>query len=425
MKILIVHYRYFISGGPERYLFNLKELLENNGHKVIPFSIRYAKNADSDYSNYFVPPLSKEDEVYFRDQTWNLKSILKTIERSFYSPEVFNSLKKLIIDTNPDYAIVLQFGKKLSPSVLMALDDRKIPFIVRVSDFGMICSNSHFLRKQQVCELCIKGDLLYSVRHKCVQDSYAASLVNFLAKKFHGLMGYYNNIKLFVVPSKFTMNKMIEAGYSPAKLIHVPTFINSVHISNQQINKKRQIIYIGRIDKTKGVHVLLKALKILQDGYYPEFDCIIAGSGPVDYKNNLTSYIEKNNIKNVFFTGQLEKRELFKLVRESLFSIAPSLWYDNMPNSVLESLALGTPVLASNHGSFPEILKNGDTGLLFVPGDAQDLSTKIKFLFNNRDLLGEMSKNAIEYIIKSHSPDKHYHNIIGLYDKLKSCTLAN
>jgi len=419
MKILIIHYRFFISGGPERYLFNLKQLLEKNGHEIIPFSIRYAKNVKSKYNNYFVPPLSKDSEVYFREQTWNLKSFIKTLERSFYSSEVYKNLKKLIIDTQPDFAIVLQFGRKLSPSVLSALYDTKIPFVVRVSDFGMICANAHFLRQQKVCELCIQGDLFYSVRYKCVQNSFGASLVNFVAKKFHRYMGYYNNIKYYIVPSKFTLRKMIEAGFSPEKLVHIPTFISNNEIKSCVANKKRQIIYSGRVDETKGVHILLKAIKILQEKSFRNFHCIIAGSGPDDYKNRLQDYLKENNIRNVHFTGHLEKIKLDELLQESLFSVAPSLWYDNMPNSVLESLAAGTPVIASNHGSFPEIITNGDTGLLFNPGNAKDLSNKIKNLLDNKHLLIKMSKNAEKYIKEKHSPERHYENIMYLYDKLK------
>jgi glycosyltransferase involved in cell wall biosynthesis len=419
MKILIIHYRFFISGGPERYLFNLKELLEKNGHKVIPFSIRYTKNVKSEYDKYFVNPLSKESEVYFRDQTWNLKSFLKTLERSFYSPEVYKNLKKLINDTKPDFAIVLQFGRKLSPSVLSALYNTKIPFAVRVSDFGMICANAHFLRQQKVCELCIRGDSFYSVRYKCVQNSFGASLVNFLAKRIHHYMGYYNKIKYYIVPSKFTLTKMIEAGFSAERLIHIPTFISNDEIKNCVVNKKRQIIYLGRVDETKGVHILLKAIKILQEESFRDFYCVIAGFGPYDYIKRLQDYLKENNIRNVYFVGQLEKIKLYELLQQSLFSVAPSLLYDNMPNSVLESLAAGTPVIASNHGSFPEIIIDGDTGMLFDPGDTTDLSNKIKILLGNNELPIKMSKNAKKYIKENHSPEKHYENIMNLYDKLR------
>lgn len=63
MKIVLVNYRYFISGGPERYFFNIKEMLERNGHKVIPFSVKSSRNLPSDYERYFLDVV--DDEVYF------------------------------------------------------------------------------------------------------------------------------------------------------------------------------------------------------------------------------------------------------------------------------------------------------------------------------------------------------------------------
>lgn len=212
---------------------------------------------------------------------------------------------------------------------------------------------------------------------------------------------------------------MIEAGFSPKKLVHIPTFIRNNEIKNCVENKKRQIIYLGRVDETKGIHILLKAIKILQEESFRDFYCVIAGSGPDDYIKRLQDYLKKNNIRNVYFAGQLEKIKLYELLQESLFSVAPSLWYDNMPNSVLESLAAGTPAIASNHGSLPEIIRNGETGLLFNPGDAKDLSNKIKILLDNKELIIKMSKNAKKYIKENHSPEKHYENIMHLYDELR------
>lgn len=417
MKILIIHYRYFISGGPERYLFNLKGLLEEYGHKVIPFSIRYSKNIKTEFSKYFVDPPSKDGEIYFRDQTWDFRGFVKTIERCFYSKEIYNKLKQLIIDTKPHYAIVLQFGRKLSPSVLDALNDNQIPFIVRVSDFGMICANSHFLRRQKICELCINGDLFYSVRYKCVQNSFGASLINFAANKLHHYMKSYQKIRYYAVPSLFTMKKMIEAGFLPEMLVHVPTFIDNNTLRNKT-KKSNQIIYLGRIDRTKGVHLLLEAIKILHKNSFDNFKCIIAGTGPDRYRNQLQRYLKSNNISNVHFTGQLDKTQLNVLVQASIFSVAPSLWYDNMPNAVLESLALGTPVIASNHGSFPEIIKNGSNGLLFEPHDTEDLSRKMEFLLDNNDVISMMSENAETYIKNNHSPHQHYIKLMDLYSEL-------
>jgi len=67
MKIALVNYRYFISGGPERYLFNIKELLKSQGHEVIPFSVQHKKNVATEYEPFFLSPIGKGDEIYFSD----------------------------------------------------------------------------------------------------------------------------------------------------------------------------------------------------------------------------------------------------------------------------------------------------------------------------------------------------------------------
>lgn len=414
MKILIVNYRYFVSGGPERYLFNLKTLLESKGHTVIPFSINYSKNLPTEYSKYFVSPLSSSDEIYFKDQKLNLKSLYKTLERSFYSKEVYNKLNLLINEQKPDFAIVLHYLKKLSPSVLCALKDNDIPFAVRLSDFLMICPNAHLIRINKICELCIKGNLINSVRYSCVQNSKAASIVHYFATKYHIYKKYFDLIPLFIVPSKFTIEKMIEAGYDKNRFIHIPTFV----YQNENIGKKENIIsYVGRIDFIKGVHTFIKALGIIKY-YLKEFRIIIIGDGDKSYLKSLIYLKEKYNLYNLEFTGHIDKIDIINILKKSLFSVSPPLWYENIPNSVLESYSVGTTVIGSDLGSLKELIKDGYTGLFFKPGDWKDLSNKILYLIKNRELAIKMGNNAYNYVNQFHNPDMHYEKLIEVYNRL-------
>jgi glycosyltransferase involved in cell wall biosynthesis len=95
MKIIIINYRYFISGGPERYLFNITELLEKNGHVVIPFSVKSNHNKPSKYENYFLTPIGDGEEVYFREYK---KSDIKTMSKTFRECFIHLRLKKKLID---------------------------------------------------------------------------------------------------------------------------------------------------------------------------------------------------------------------------------------------------------------------------------------------------------------------------------------
>ncbi len=406
MKILIINHRYFISGGPERYLFNLNDLLEEKGHEVIPFSISYSANLQSDYEEYFVPPIAKADEVNFSQHTWDFQTIVKTIQRTFYSKEVYVSLTKLINDTKPDCAIVLHYLKKLSPAVVQALVDKNIPFVVRLSDFGMLCPNELFLRGDQICELCSRGNFLYSVFYKCVKNSYVVSLVNYAAIQYRNWKNYINKINHFIVPSKFLYDRLIAAGFSNNNLFHLPTFVK---INDNKISKrKNQIIYFGRIERSKGIHILVKAINILKYSKTINFQCIIAGYGNKEYQDQIIEYIKNNKLENISFIEFQDIESLETLIKESLFSVSPSIWYENMPNSVLESLTLGTPVIVPNHGSFPEIIINGKNGLLFEPSNEADLALKIEILLNDHIMCNEMSNYAKVWIKQNHSADIHY-----------------
>ena len=97
MKIVIVNYRFFISGGPERYLFNIIKLLESKGHTIIPFSIKHNKNEPTVYSEYFLNAIGEGNEVYANEyQKTDIDTIKKTMGRMLYSMEAKKKLEHLI-----------------------------------------------------------------------------------------------------------------------------------------------------------------------------------------------------------------------------------------------------------------------------------------------------------------------------------------
>jgi glycosyltransferase involved in cell wall biosynthesis len=182
----------------------------------------------------------------------------------------------------------------------------------------------------------------------------------------------------------------------------------------------KQIVYVGRLEKTKGVQILLEALSILKnDKPQKPFKAIIVGDGDPIYVLELKEFVTAHNLENVHFIGNVSKEKVFEILKESIVSIMPSLWYDNMPNSILESLACGTPVIASNHGSFSELVMEGKTGSLFEPGNANDLAKKIVNIVDHHELYMAMSKSAMKFIAMNHSPDKHYEQLMALLTSLQ------
>ena len=167
MRILIVNYRYFISGGPEKYMFNIKKMLEDNGHEVIPFSIHSNKNVETEYSKYFVEPIGGRDTTYFDEVKKTPKSIWQLLTRSIYSREVEKALKKEINDVKPDLVYIIHFVNKLSPSVITGANKMGIPVVLRLSDYFLLCPRFDFMYEKKVCEECLSKGYKSCIKKRC------------------------------------------------------------------------------------------------------------------------------------------------------------------------------------------------------------------------------------------------------------------
>lgn len=419
MKILLANYRYFISGGPERYMFNLMDQLSDHGHEIIPFSIKYKQNKVSEYSKYFVSSLGNQDQIYFNQQRMTPKTFIKTLSRLFYSKEVECSASTIIDETQPQIAIVLHYLRKMSPSLLVALKKKKIPIIVRLSDYSMICPIGSCLRNDLPCTLCLNSKV-NSIKYKCVKGSMLASTLNCVAVWFHQIKGYYKLIDAFVTTNSYMYDMMLKAGWPDEKLYCIPTFTNTkIFCPTKDFIKENYICYAGRIENLKGAHILIDAfIKIKQD---PSNTLIlkIAGTGSGNYKEKLDEVISNSGIKeDIHLVGKLNAFQLSEFLGKALFSVVPSLWFENLPNSILESYACGTPVIASDIGSLSDSVIEGVTGDLFKPGSAIDLAEKMVFYYNNQTLLGRMSKRARNEAIKKYSPESHLCSLTKLINTL-------
>lgn len=411
MKIVLVNYRYFISGGPERYYFNIKEILERNGHEVIPFSIRGSRNLPAgEYEKYFLDVV--DDEVYFAQaKKKSLKVVLKSFTRMFYSFEARKKFGQLLDDTKPDLVYIMHFHNKISPSIIDAAKKRNVPVIHRISDFQYMCPNALFYNDRiGVCEDCLKGKRLSCVKYKCVLNSTVYSGIKMMAKWLHDIMGVTKKIDAFVVPSEFTLEKLHEYGIPKAKLNHIPTFFN-LKESNPQVEYKPFFLFVGRIEKQKGLMTLIKAFE------GTDYNLKIIGFSNDGYEDELKKELE-GKAHNIEFLGRMNFEEIVPYLKTCLCTLVPSEWYDNFPNVVLESFAYKKAVIATDFGSLKYMVDNGNTGLTFKYKDISDLQKSIKYMFERQDEAKRMGENAYNTLIEKYSPDVHYKSIIDLFNSI-------
>lgn len=377
MKILMVNKFLYNRGGAETYAFELGNYQQSIGNKVSYFGMADSKNI---YSNDLGLEVSN---VEFRKKS--LKQIFYPF-RIIYSSEAKQKISQVLDDFKPDYVHLNNINFQLTPSILYAIKEKNIPIIQTLHDYQNICPN-HMLyieHKKEICERCKGGKFFNCVKNKCIHNSTAKSIVGYLESSYYHSKKAYDLIDAFVCPSQFLADKMIEFGVNKDKLHTIHNFIKDEY-QDISFEKKDYGIYFGRLSIQKGIGTLIKVMK-----QTPEINYVIAGGG------ELEDEIKNLNLPNVDFVGFKSGNELMKLIGSAAFSILPTEWYENCPMSVLESLMLGTPVVATSIGGVPELIKHGEDGFLYTPADANGLKFFVKQINENKDLLLKMSKNAKE-----------------------------
>jgi len=402
MNLLLINKFYWKKGGSETVFFGEKELLERHGHNVVPFSMHGKLNIESKYSKYFV------SEVNYDGQ--GIKGKLKAAGKIIYSFEAKNNITKLLNDLPIDIAHFHIFQHQISPSVFGPLRKKKIPIILTLHDLKPICPNYKMYTNGHVCEEC-KGRKFYNCfLNKCTKDSSLKSFINMIEMYFHYLMRYYQDVDKYIAVSNFHRNKMIEFGFPAEQIVCIPNFIDIDNFPYSDVDKE-YVIFFGRLSEEKGVTTLLEAAQLC-----PDIPVIIVGSGPLE--KELIEYAVSNNINNVKFVGYKSGADLIQLLSDSSFSVLPSRVYENCPMSILESLAIGKPVVGANIGGIPELIDEGKDGYVYKSDDAHDLADKMKNLWESPEKRLEMGRYGREKISEKYTKEKHYLALSELYKDL-------
>ena len=193
-------------------------------------------------------------------------------------------------------------------------------------------------------------------------------------------------------------------------MIHIPNFVQ-VESFVPNYDSENYFIYFGRLSEEKGIRTLIKAM---EKNWKTKL--LVVGDGVL--KNELKKYAEDKGLTNIIFTGYKSGDELNDLIRNAMFTIVPSECYENCPMAILESFAMGKPVIGSNIGGIPELISDGFDGLLFEPGNTMDLRDKMLYLSNNPGKIKEMGKQGREKVEKLYNIELHYQKINKIYQKL-------
>ena len=264
MRILIANKYYFMKGGAERYLFNVKAILEAHGHTVVPFAIRFARNDPTPYARYFLDPPTDETAVQLEQFRLQARHLPRMVLTALYSPQAKARIREAIRRERIDLVYMLNISNYISPSIVDGAHAERVPVAHGLVDYHLLCPNAAFSRPgKDRCFDCFPGKYWHGIAHRCVGGSLGASAVRGLSMFFHDAVRLYHRVDAFVCLTPFMRTMLARRGFGPTKL-HVA--LTPIDCSGFEVGDKDNgtFIYIGRISHEKGVDVLVQAAKSMK-----------------------------------------------------------------------------------------------------------------------------------------------------------------
>ena len=385
MKILLSNKFYYRRGGDCIYMLNLEQLLKSHGHDVAIFAMDYPENIETPWKQYFPQNMSK----------------LMAFTRPFGSAEVQVKFNRLLDDFKPEVVHLNNIHTHLSPIIAELAHNRGIKVVWTLHDYKLLCPRYDCLRNgNDICELCFNGDKSSCKTYKCMKGSTLASLIGYKEATTWNRRRLEACTDVFICPSKFMAQKMIQGGFTSKKLIPLCNFIDIDKCKKDTYEKENYYCYVGRLSHEKGVKTLIKAAQNLP------YKLVIIGGGPLsdELKDETTN-------ANIEFIGYKQWDEIKEIVSKARFSVIPSEWYENNPLSIIEAQCLGTPVLGANIGGIPELIDNGITGMIFTSRNVEELTQKIEDMWQH-----QFNYKEIATISQAkYNSENYYREIMKIY----------
>ena len=382
MKILIIHNHYLEKGGEDEVVNAEVALLREHGHDVILY----------EKSNEYV------ENAHF------IKKSLFTLFDINFSKIVYGEISDIVRSEKPDIAHIHNIFVCITPSVYFALNKFNVPIVQSLHNYRLFCIRGTFYNRSAICERCLNHKPFGGVIRKCWRGSFFSSF--FLTKLLQKKESFLKNIYAYIALSKFSRNKFAEMGLDRSKL-HLKT--NFLTIEPEGGGQDHDYaLFVGRLVDYKGVATLMKAFNAI-----PSFRLKIVGDGPL--KSEVQRFVSTHS--NVEWLGRLNRASVNDVMRNCSFLIFPSEWYEGMPMVILESFVFSKPILASNLGAMKELVADGVNGVLFEPGNAEDLAAKIAYMFTHKDKRIEMGKNANKIYRQQFIKEKNYEELLNIYTR--------
>jgi glycosyltransferase involved in cell wall biosynthesis len=290
------------------------------------------------------------------------------------------SFRKMLYNIAPD---IVHFHNIDGFSIEIIEDCGKmnIPMVMTLHDYWHICYRKTFLKEN--------GALCETEKEEC-PGCKGRNCV---------FMEYMDKIDLLISPSKHLAEKFINRGVSGNKLRVINNGIDVKRFNNTKkaVSKKIRFGFAGTIRQHKGVENLLKALFLLKESGETNFFLTVAGKGESLFVDYFKRSIKEFGLKDfVRFSGEINNKDMNKFYNNIDVLVVPSIWPENSPVTIMEALASGTPVLASDIGGIPELIQDGVQGYLHKHDEPGSLMKNMKKIIDKQGVIEIMRKACLE-----------------------------
>jgi glycosyltransferase involved in cell wall biosynthesis len=329
--------------------------------------------------------------------------------RAFFSGIYSWSARRDIADElrafRPDIVHAHNLYPWFSPSVLSACRRAGVPAVVTVHNFGLTCPHWSHIRKGEECTRCLGGREYWCVLRNCrenVFESVGYALRSAVARR---LKLFHDNVTIFIALTQFARQWLAAAGFAPDRIAVLRNMAPILEIPSDT-RKGTYAAFVGRLSHEKGGDLLMEAARRV-----PGVPILIAGDGP------MKAAWSTQGPSNVTLRGLVAREEMPGVYRGARFVVVPSTRFDMCPMAIVEAMGYGLPVIASRAGGLPELVEDEVTGLLFNPGDTEDLARKMHELWADPDRCSVMGQAAWERAGREFAEDTYFRRLMAIYER--------
>ncbi|MFQ5511656.1 MAG: glycosyltransferase [Candidatus Krumholzibacteriia bacterium] len=400
MRVLQINKFFFEKGGTERYYFALSRALESRGHEVSHFSMHDPRNLPSPQARHFVGHTDLRGGY----------SALQSVPRGLAfirSREAASKLGRLIAEKRPEIAHLHNIYHHITPSIIPVLEAAGVPVVMTLHDYKLICPNYSLFDGRSYCFRCRGGRFFRAPFARCSEGSFLKSALLAIESYWQKATGVYGAVKFFLAPSRYIRAQYVAEGFDEERVIYLPAFVESRE-GGQPAERRgdlpeRYVLYLGRLSREKGLLTLMSAMERLDS-----VPLVVCGDGP------LRDEMQRRAARagDVRLLGHVERAGLQPVIAGAAAVVQPSESPENAPFSVLEAMALGTPVIVSDMGGLPELAERA-AGKVFPRGDAEVLAQRVREVW--RDGGAEAAVRGPRAIESDFSRDTHMERLEAVY----------